>query len=64
MNKFRYVIFPDRTYTLEYEGYRYEVTGEEILATFYRDAMMDKWISDWTDDPDTPENSYWDIGEL
>jgi hypothetical protein len=43
MSKFRYVIFPNRVYTLEYEdGYRFEVTGQQILDMFYRNAQLDK----------------------
>ena len=43
-SKFRYLIFPDRTYTLEYEDYKYEVTGEQILAYFRRDAFMQEFL--------------------
>ena len=41
MNKFRYPIFPDRTYTLEYGDMTYEVSGEEILAMFYRQSKLE-----------------------
>ena len=68
-NKFRYPIFPDRTYTLEYEFGSIEVKGEDILAMFHRGAYLDKVLSElWltpnklsTDNPlpgdlNTPEN--------
>lgn len=44
MTKFRYPIFPDRTYTLEYEDITYEVSGEEILAIFYRQAKLEELL--------------------
>lgn len=40
MSKFRYPIFPDRTYTIMYDDFEYEVTGEEIMVMFRRDAML------------------------
>lgn len=71
-NKFNYPIFPDRTYTLSYEGIDIKVSGEEILAMFYRKAMMDKFISELSketelstdnhisDDLDTPDFKLFD----
>lgn len=49
MNTFRYVIMPDRTYTLileDYDGHTfdYEVSGDEILATFRRGAILEKQL--------------------
>jgi len=41
-NKFKYPIMPDRTYTLKYEDFEGEVTGEEILLIFRRSLWMDK----------------------
>lgn len=55
MHKIKYVISPDKTYILRYEDNSIEVSGEEILAMFYRQSMLDKIISDWTDDLDTAE---------
>ncbi len=52
-NKFNYPIFPDRTYTLVYEGYEIKVSGEEILAMFYRSAMLDKFIQEMDESPST-----------
>jgi hypothetical protein len=52
-NKFNYPIFPDRTYTLSYEGIDIKVSGEEILAMFYRKAMMDKFIQELDESPST-----------
>lgn len=45
-NKFNYPIFEDRVYTLNYDGYLYKVTGEEILAMFRRSAFLDKFIEE------------------
>jgi hypothetical protein len=62
MSKFRYPIFPDRTYTLEYDGYSGEVLGQDILNMFRRSIHLDKIIeelykdSDLPRDPNTPEN--------
>ena len=44
MSKFRYPIFPDRTYTIIYEDFEYEVTGEEIVAMFRRGAYLEDLI--------------------
>jgi hypothetical protein len=44
MSKFRYPIFPDRTYTIIYEDFEYEVTGEEITAMFRRGAYLEDLI--------------------
>lgn len=46
MSKFRYPIFPDRTYTIEYEDFNYEITGEEIIATFRRGAYLEEMFKD------------------
>ena len=46
---------PDTTYILRYDDNSIEVSGEEILAMFYRQAMLDKTLSDLMDDLDTPE---------
>lgn len=52
-NKFNYPIFPDRTYTLVYEGIELKVSGEEILAMFYRSAMLDKLFQEMDESPPT-----------
>lgn len=59
-NKFRYPIFPDRTYTLVYDGYELQVSGEEIMAMFDRQARMTKLIKDWIVSPDTPDFTLFD----
>ena len=46
MSKFRYPIFPDRTYTIVYEDFEYEVTGEEIVAMFRRGAYLEKILEE------------------
>jgi hypothetical protein len=46
MSKFRYPIFPDRTYTIIYEDFEYEVTGEEIIAMFRRGAYLEDMFKD------------------
>lgn len=58
MSKFRYPIFPDRTYTIEYEEFNYEVTGEEIIATFRRSAYLEEMLKDFhTESLDTLDHS-------
>lgn len=64
-NNFNYPIFPDRTYTLTYEGYTYKVTGEHILAMFHREAAMDRFIKELSVDNHVDNSdTYLDIGEL
>ena len=46
MSKFRYPIFHDRTYTIEYEDFNYEVTGEDIIAMFRRGAYLEEMFKD------------------
>lgn len=46
MSKFRYPIYPDRTYTLVYEDFDYEITGEEIIAYFRRGAYLEEMFKD------------------
>lgn len=46
MSKFRYPIFPDRTYTITYEDFDYEITGEEIIAYFRRGAYLEHNLRD------------------
>lgn len=52
-DKFNYPIFPDRTYTLVYDGISIKVSGEEILAMFYRSAMLDKLFQEMDESPST-----------
>ena len=47
-SKFKFPIYPDRVYTLKYEDFSVEVSGEEILAMFYRDAHLENMLKDWT----------------
>jgi hypothetical protein len=58
INKFRYHIIPDRIYTLEYEEYSGEVTGEEILNMFRRSIHLDKILEDMASE------DHLDVGEL
>lgn len=60
MSLFRYVIFPDRTYTLEYKDMRYEVLGQKILDTFEREAFVSELVKDWllSSDHTEPDTSY------
>lgn len=45
-NKFKYLIFPDHVYILEWDdGLKVEVTGENILAQFRRESYLDKLIN-------------------
>ncbi len=55
-HKFRYVIFPDRVYTLDYDGEPFDVTGEEIIAAFRREAMLETIFRDWEDDGNKRED--------
>lgn len=51
MSKFRFPIFPDRTYTISYEDFDYEITGEEIIASFRRGAYLEKILKDLETEP-------------
>jgi hypothetical protein len=44
--KFNYPIFPDREYTLKYDGIEYKVLGSEILKMFMYRAELDKFVQD------------------
>lgn len=46
MSKFRYPIFPDRTYTIVYEDFDYEITGEDIMSYFRRGAYLEEMFKD------------------
>lgn len=54
MSNFKYPIDPEKVYTLsysdEYGELEKEVTGEEILAAFRRDAFLTKLLSEIDDD--------------
>jgi hypothetical protein len=43
-SKFKFPIYKDRAYTLDYDDFSIEVTGEEILAQFRREAFLLKFI--------------------
>lgn len=45
-NKFRYPIFKDRTYTIHYEDFDYEITGEDIMTYFRRGAYLEEMFKD------------------
>ena len=60
-DKYRYMIFPDRTYVLTYDFGEVEVSGEDILAMFHRGAYLDKVLEDLDLSTD---NDHIDIGEL
>lgn len=36
-SKYRYHIYPDRIYVLEYDGYQLEITGSDLLDKFEKD---------------------------
>lgn len=40
MEKTRFFIYPDRVYVLDYDGKKLEVTGQEILLAFRREAII------------------------
>lgn len=52
-NKFNFPIFPDRLYTLTYDGYDYKVSGEAIIQAFRRDAFLEKFIEEVDNEDDT-----------
>ncbi len=58
-DKYRYMIFPDRTYVLTFEFGSIEVSGEDIHAMFRRGALLDTILDNLSTDDD-----YLDIGEL
>jgi hypothetical protein len=58
-DKYRYMIFPDRTYVLTFEFGSIEVSGEDIHAMFRRGALLDTILDNLSTDED-----YLDIGEL
>ena len=58
-DKYRYMIYPDRTYVLTFEFGSVEVSGEDIHAMFRRGALLDTIL----DDLSTDEEPL-DIGEL
>ena len=58
-DKYRYMIYPDRTYVLTFEFGSIEVSGEDIHAMFRRGALLDTILDNLSTDED-----YLDIGEL
>lgn len=49
-SKFKYPIDPEKVYTLQYEDFSAEVTGEEILGSFRRGAYLDKILLELDDE--------------
>jgi hypothetical protein len=45
-SKFKFPIFEDRSYTLDYGDFSVEVSGEDILSAFRRSAYLDKLIEE------------------
>lgn len=43
-SKFKYLIFPDQVYILEWDDLKVEVTGQEILAQFRRESYLEHLI--------------------
>ena len=58
-DKYRYMIYPDRTYVLTFEFGSVEVSGEDIHAMFRRGALLDNIFDELSTD-----NNHLDIGEL
>ena len=63
-SKFKYPIDPNKVYTLQYEDFSIEVTGEEIIASFRRGAYLDKileeselWQQTFNQNPEDLETS-------
>ena len=44
-SKFKFIIFPDRKYTLTWDDLEVVVTGEEIMAQFRRESYLDHLMS-------------------
>jgi RNase P/RNase MRP subunit p29 len=42
-NKFRYLIFPDRTYTIEVEGEQVEIEGQDIV-NIVPEMLLKKYV--------------------
>lgn len=66
MSKFKYTIDPDRVYTLSYDDengqMKYEVSGKEIIASFRREAFLNKIMNlDSLIDDIIPENIHDDL---
>ena len=61
-DKYRYMIYPDRTYVLTFEFGSIEVSGEDIHAMFRRGALLDMILDNLSTDEE--HNSVLDIGEL
>lgn len=40
-SKFKFIIFPDRKYTLVWDDLTVEVTGEDIMAQFRRSSYLE-----------------------
>jgi hypothetical protein len=60
-DKYRYMIFPDRTYVLTYPFGEVEVSGQAILDMFYRQSYLDKVFDELELSTD---EDHIDIGEL
>jgi hypothetical protein len=58
-DKYRYMIYPDRTYVLTFEFGSVEVSGEDIHAMFRRGALLDTIFDELSTD-----DEHLDIGEL
>ena len=58
-DKYRYMIYPDRTYVLTFDFGSVEVSGEDIHAMFRRGALLDTIFDDLSTDEEPM-----DIGEL
>jgi hypothetical protein len=58
-DKYRYMIYPDRTYVLTFEFGSVEVSGEDIHAMFRRGALLDTILDNLSTDEEPM-----DIGEL
>jgi hypothetical protein len=50
MSKFRYPIDLERIYTIFYDGFEIEVSGEEIWMMFRRGALLDRQLQELFDE--------------
>lgn len=58
-SKFKYIIFPDKTYQVTVEDYdlnpyTFEVTGEHIAEVLRREALLDRQLAEWEKDETNP----------
>jgi hypothetical protein len=56
LNKFKFPIDPDRTYTLNYGDCSADVSGKDILGAFRRSVYLDKLIFEMEEEQNADSN--------